>query len=174
MIGRKNTEINQWKRKIVHCLYTLAYPFFKSFFTLFYFTILYWFCHTLTWIHHGCTFAPKHGSPSHLFPHNISLGHPRAPAPSMLCPASFNQKVSNLGRRWTCAPWKTSLKILLHHRSFKGKRGMISVNHWGGGQGHHCPPLPSALSTSCGLSLVAILFTQFIFEITKGEAGEEV
>ena len=23
-------------------------------FTLFYFTILYWFCHTLTWIHHGC------------------------------------------------------------------------------------------------------------------------
>ena len=27
-------------------------------------------------------------TPSHLPPHNISLGHPRAPAPSMLCPAS--------------------------------------------------------------------------------------
>ena len=57
-------------------------------FTLFYFTILYWFCHTLTWIHHGCTCVLKHEPPSHLPPHNISLGHPRAPAPSMLYPAS--------------------------------------------------------------------------------------
>ena len=23
-----------------------------------YFTILYWFCHTSTWIHHGCTHVP--------------------------------------------------------------------------------------------------------------------
>ena len=57
-------------------------------FTLFYFTILYWFCHTLTWIYHGCTCIPKHEHPSHLPPHNISLGHHRAPAPSMLYPAS--------------------------------------------------------------------------------------
>ena len=57
-------------------------------FTLFYFTILYWFCHTLTWIHHGCTCVPKHEPPSHLTPHNTSLGHPRAPAPSILYPAS--------------------------------------------------------------------------------------
>ena len=56
--------------------------------TLFYFTILYWFCHTLTWIHHGCTCVPKHEPPSQLPPHNISLGHHRAPAPSMLYPAS--------------------------------------------------------------------------------------
>ena len=40
--------------------------FFLTFiFTLFYFTILYWFCHTLTWIHHWykglfvCPFVPK-------------------------------------------------------------------------------------------------------------------
>ena len=57
-------------------------------FTLFYFTILFWFCHTLTWIHHGCTCIPKHEPPSYLPPHNISLGHHRAPAPSMLYPAS--------------------------------------------------------------------------------------
>ena len=57
-------------------------------FTLFFFTILYWFCHTLTWIHHGCTCVPKHEPSSYLPPHNISLGHPRAPAPSMLYPAS--------------------------------------------------------------------------------------
>ena len=56
-------------------------------FTLFYFTIMYWFCHTLTWIHHGCTCDPKHEPPYHFPPHNISLGHPCAPAPSMLYPA---------------------------------------------------------------------------------------
>ena len=36
------------------------------FFTLFYFTILYWFCHTSTWIRHGCTWVPNPESPSHL------------------------------------------------------------------------------------------------------------
>ena len=42
----------------------------------------------MTWIHHGCTCVPKHEPPSHLPPHNIPLGHPRAPVPSMLYPAS--------------------------------------------------------------------------------------
>ena len=71
---------------IIKCLLNLF--FFNFIFTLFYFTILYWFCHTLTWIHHGCTCVPKLELPSHLPPHNISLGHHRAPAPSMLYPAS--------------------------------------------------------------------------------------
>ena len=66
----------------------IAGRFYFFFFTSFYFTILYWFCHTLTWIHHGCICLPKHELPSHLPPHNISLGHPNAPAPSMLYPAS--------------------------------------------------------------------------------------
>ena len=57
-------------------------------FTLFYFTMLYWFWHTLTWIRHGCTWAPKHEPPSHLPPHIIPPDHPRAPAPSILHPAS--------------------------------------------------------------------------------------
>ena len=34
------------------------------------------------------TCVPKHEPPSHLPPHNISLGHPCAPAPSMLYPTS--------------------------------------------------------------------------------------
>ena len=34
------------------------------------------------------TCVPKHEPPSHLPPHNVSLGHPHAPAPSMLYPAS--------------------------------------------------------------------------------------
>ena len=53
----------------------------------FYFIILYWFCHTSTWICHGCTCVPN---PEHLFhfpPHTISLGHPSTPAPSILYPA---------------------------------------------------------------------------------------
>ena len=60
----------------------------KLIFTLFYFTILYWFWHTLTWIHHGCTWAPKHETPSHLPSHIIPPDNPRAPAPSILHPAS--------------------------------------------------------------------------------------
>ena len=49
-----------------------------------YFTILYWFCYTLTWIHHGCTRVPHPERLSHLPPHNIPLGHPSAPAPRIL------------------------------------------------------------------------------------------
>ena len=63
------------------------FNFFKNF-TLFYFRILYWFCHTSTQIHHGCTCVPNHELLSHLPPHTISLGHPSAPAPSILYPAS--------------------------------------------------------------------------------------
>ena len=58
------------------------------FFFKFYFTVLYWFCHTLTWIRHGCTWVPNPEPHSHLPPRTISLGHPSAPAPSILYPAS--------------------------------------------------------------------------------------
>ena len=52
------------------------------------FTILYWFCHTSTWIFHGCTRVPHPEPPSHLPPRTIPLGHPSAPASSILYPAS--------------------------------------------------------------------------------------
>ena len=58
------------------------------FLTLFYFAILYWFCHTSTWIRHGCTRVPHPEPSSHLPPRTIPLGHPNAPAPSVLYPAS--------------------------------------------------------------------------------------
>ena len=51
-------------------------------------TILYWFCNTSTWICHGCTRVPHPEPPSHLPPCTIPLGHPSAPAPSILYPAS--------------------------------------------------------------------------------------
>ena len=62
--------------------------FFNFNLILFYFTMLYWFCHTSPWIRHGCTRVPHPEPPSHLTPHTISLGHPSAPAPSILYPAS--------------------------------------------------------------------------------------
>ena len=61
---------------------------FILFIYLFYFTTLYWFCHTLTWICHECTCVCHLEPPSHLPPHPISLGHPSAPAPSILYLAS--------------------------------------------------------------------------------------
>ena len=63
--------------------------FFKNIIIIIiYFTILYWFCHTSTCIHHGCTRVPHPEAPSHLPPHTIPLGHLSAPAPSFLYPAS--------------------------------------------------------------------------------------
>ena len=42
------------------------------------------FCHTSTWISHGCTCVPYPEPPSHLPPHPIPLGRPSAPALSAL------------------------------------------------------------------------------------------
>ena len=53
------------------------------FFTLFYFTILHWFCHTSTWIHHGYTRVPHPESPSHLPARTVPLGRLSAPTPSI-------------------------------------------------------------------------------------------
>ena len=49
-----------------------------------YFTILYWFCHTSTWIHHGRTRVPHPEPTSHLPPHTMPPDHPSAPAPRIL------------------------------------------------------------------------------------------
>ena len=53
-----------------------------------YFTVLYWFCNISTWIHHGYTCVPHPEPPSHLPRHTIPLGHPSAPAPTILYHAS--------------------------------------------------------------------------------------
>ena len=46
------------------------------------------FCHTVTWISHGCTCVPQADSSSHLPPHPISQGHPSALSLSALFHAS--------------------------------------------------------------------------------------
>ena len=46
------------------------------------------FCHTSTWISHGCTCVSHSEPPSHLPSHLFPLGHPSAPALSTLPHAS--------------------------------------------------------------------------------------
>ena len=72
----------------------LLFSFFfqiSNHFTLFYFTILYWFCHTLTWIHHGCTCNPKHEPP-------LPPPSPQHPSGSSPC-TSPKHAVSGIGHR---------------------------------------------------------------------------
>ena len=91
------TRVHPWWIHVDVCntsFYPHLYFFFLFNINLFvliggyYFTILYWFCHTSTWIHHGCTCVPHPEPPSHLPPRTIPLGHPSAPAPSIQYPAS--------------------------------------------------------------------------------------
>ena len=54
------------------------------YFILFFnFTILHWFCHISTWIHHRYTCVPHPEPSSLLLPRTIPLHHPSAPAPSI-------------------------------------------------------------------------------------------
>ena len=53
-----------------------------------YFTILYWFSHTSTWIHYRLYTCSPSWTPLQLPPRTIPLGHPSAPAPSILYRAS--------------------------------------------------------------------------------------
>ena len=85
---------NQHKSATVYLQYILKFIYF------FYFTILYWFCHTSTWIRHGCTCVPHPESPTHLPPHTIPLGHPSAPAPGTLYHASNLYQMYQIKQMW--------------------------------------------------------------------------
>ena len=84
-----NFEESKLKKLWNNCCYNCCVFFF---FNLVFFLFLYFnwrqitlqycsgFCHTLTWISHGCTCVPHPEPPSHLPHHPIPLGHPSAPA----------------------------------------------------------------------------------------------
>ena len=76
---KKDTLLWEWKHLFFFFL------FLKKFI---YFTLQYWFCHTLTWIRHECTCVPHPKPPSHLPPYSIPLGHLSVPALSTLYHAS--------------------------------------------------------------------------------------
>ena len=79
--------------RIYHSFFFFIFWMFSFFVCLFYFFNYYYYLFTLvlptsTCIRHGCTHVPNPESPSHFPPHTIPLGHPSAPAPSILYPAS--------------------------------------------------------------------------------------
>ena len=80
-------KVTSYTTSVCVC-YTKTQNSFLLLLFFFYFKIFYWFCHTSTCICHGCTRVLHPESPSHLPPHTIPLGHPSAPAPSFLYPAS--------------------------------------------------------------------------------------
>ena len=119
-----------------------------------YFTILYWFCHTLTWICHGCTRVPHPEPPSHLPPGTIPLGHPSAPAPSILYPCDslslryemtmvkrqhlFNLTVGNMHNiiyETNCQPRFDAWYRMLGAGVLGCPRGMVWGGRWEGGSG---------------------------------------
>ena len=80
-----STSIRNWFSIWYVGLFLFIFLYFILFFK---FTILYWFCHISTWIHHRYTRVP-HPEPSSLLPpYTIPLGHPSAPAPSIQYRAS--------------------------------------------------------------------------------------
>ena len=71
---------------LVFVLFCFVYCF--NYFNWKIITILWQFCHTLTWISHGYTCVPPSWNPSHHPPHSIPLGCPRALALCALLHAS--------------------------------------------------------------------------------------
>ena len=73
----------------------------------FYFTILYWFCHTSTWIRYGCTRVPNPEPPSLLPPHIIPLGHPSdQPQASCILHRTWTGISPKKTYRWLTNTWK--------------------------------------------------------------------
>ena len=68
---------------------------------------------------------------------------------------AFNQRVSDLGRRWTYVPPKPTLKIVLGHEPFKGKGGSYLSQSLRQGPG------PSPPATRCmQASQLLVIFLQ--------------
>ena len=73
-------------KQIYIYIYMYVYIYLFIYFSWRLFTLQYCggFCHTLTWISHGCTCVPHPDPSSHLPLHPIPQGHPSAPALSTL------------------------------------------------------------------------------------------
>ena len=74
------------------------------------------FCHTFTWISHGCACVPHPDPPFHLPPHPIPQGHPSAPVLSTL-PHALNLDWRSISQMITymfhCYSLKSSHRHLL-------------------------------------------------------------
>ena len=105
-----------------------------------YFTILYWFCHTSTWIHHGCSRIPYPATPSH-FPHYTIL-IPSVYFPPYIIPLHQPQASCILHGTWTgdsffiwyyTCFWRRQwhpTPVLLPGKSH-GRRSLVGCSPWG-------------------------------------------
>ena len=75
------------------------------------------FCHTLTWIHHGCTCVLHPEPPSHLPPHPIPLGHPSTPA------------LSTLYHAWNLDWWSVSHMIIHMFQCHSPNHPILTLSH---------------------------------------------
>ena len=73
------------------------------------------FCHTFTWISHGCTCVPHPELPSHIPSHSIRQGHPSTPALSTVSHASNLdwRPISHIIYMFQCYSLKSSPPHLL-------------------------------------------------------------
>ena len=86
--SRRFTETAFWQVQV--SFFFLIFSFIIIYFNWRLITLQYCsdFCHTSTWICHGCTCVPHPEPPSHHPPHPIPQGCPSAPALSTLSHAS--------------------------------------------------------------------------------------
>ena len=133
-------------------------PTFKKNY-LFYLTILYLFCHTLTWILHGCTCVPHPEAPSHHPPHPIPLGHPSAPALSIL------PQASNLD-------WRFFSRMIIYmfqchspissHPRPTFKKYCLSISSWTYFMAHTYLYVPTSFSMSLFFPFFFLVSTYFL------------
>ena len=112
---------SSWWRDPIRVSSTVGWRFFFFFFfiaNIFFlnFTVLYWFCHTSTWIRHRYTCAP-HPEPSSLLPAcTIPPGRPSAPAPSIQHRASNLDWWHHLSHKsFPCHCWNRGCKTAWHN-----------------------------------------------------------
>ena len=120
---------------------------------IYYFTILYWFCHTLTWICHGCIRVPNPEPPSHLLPHTIPLGHPSAPAPSILCRGSCHLQTV----RVLLLLFQSGFLLFLFSSLIAVAKTSKTMLNSSGESGHHCL-VPDFRGNAFNFSPLRIMF----------------
>ena len=110
--------LDYWSLKICNgCLFHQNYNFLKKF-IYFNWGLITGFCQTSAWISHRSTCVPLSWTPSHLPPHPIPLGCPRAPALSALLHASnlhWSSVLHMVIYTFQCCSLKSSHPHLLSH-----------------------------------------------------------
>ena len=96
----------------------------------FYFTILYWFCHTSTWIHHRCTHVPKKKKKNGMTPpkkNKRKEKHIYQACPASPCPPSpqrWSDRASWTGLYLPSQAWSRANEAPLWYNSTTGHAGI--------------------------------------------------